>query len=75
MKLTCNIDQRGRRARLLMGVLTDTTGTALLVAGIVLGQRPLIVGGIVCMVAGAFMIFEGIAGWCAVRAMGFKTKL
>ena len=75
MKLTCNIDQRGRRARLVMGILTDTIGTAILVAGIFLRQTPLIVIGVIGMVAGGFMIFESMAGWCVVRAMGFKTKL
>ena len=25
--------------------------------------------------SGAFMTFEGWSGWCAVRAMGFKTPL
>ena len=24
---------------------------------------------------GAFAVFEARAGWCAVRAMGFKTKM
>jgi hypothetical protein len=24
---------------------------------------------------GAFMIFEARAGWCAVRALGFKTRI
>jgi len=33
-----------------------------------------IVAGAAVTVAGLFMIFEGIKGWCAVRAMGFKTK-
>jgi len=75
MKLTCNIDQRGRRARLVMGILTDTIGTAILVAGIVLRQTPLIVLGVIGMAAGGFMIFESMAGWCVVRALGFKTKL
>ena len=33
MKLACNIDQRGRRARLIGGIIADTGDTALLVAG------------------------------------------
>jgi hypothetical protein len=28
-----------------------------------------------CLVAGAFGIFEARAGWCAVRAMGIKTRM
>jgi len=27
------------------------------------------------MLGGAFMIFEGVNGWCVVRAMGFKTPI
>lgn len=30
--------------------------------------------GILALV-GLFMIFEGIVGWCAIRAMGFKTRI
>jgi hypothetical protein len=25
--------------------------------------------------AGAFSVFEARAGWCALRAMGFRTKI
>jgi uncharacterized membrane protein len=75
MSLTCNIDQRGRRARLVTGALVDTVGTALLVAGFVTHDRALLVAGIVVTIAGTFMIFEGAAGWCVVRALGFKTKI
>ena len=75
MKLACNIDQRGRRARLLTGVMVDTVGTALIVAGLVTHNRAMLAAGIVIMVAGALMIFEGAAGWCVVRALGFKTKI
>ncbi len=24
---------------------------------------------------GAFMVFEGVKGWCVMRAMGFKTPM
>lgn len=63
MRLTCNIDQRGSRARLQVGVITDVVGVSLLVAGVALS------------VAGGFMIFEGARGWCALRAFGIKTPL
>jgi hypothetical protein len=75
MGLTCNIDQRGRKARLVSGVIVDVCGSGLLVAGLLTGQMVLIIGGAVVSVAGTFMIFEGAVGWCVVRAMGFKTKL
>jgi hypothetical protein len=30
---------------------------------------------IVLLVSSAFAMFEARAGWCAVRAMGFKTRV
>jgi hypothetical protein len=27
------------------------------------------------IVGGSFMIFEGVMGWCAVRALGFRTPV
>ena len=75
MKLTCNIDQRGRKARLVTGIVVDTCGAGLIVAGILLGDHRLLAGGILCSVAGSFMIFEGARGWCVLRALGVKTKL
>lgn len=35
----------------------------------------LLIGGIAAAGGGAFMLFEGLAGWCAVRAMGFRTPV
>lgn len=76
MPLPCNIDARGKRARLIYGVV-------LLIVGVILA----IVWAwpsetwwawtlsILCTLGGAFAIFEARAGWCAVRAMGFKTPM
>lgn len=75
MKLACNIDQRGRKARLITGAVVDTVGVALIVGGIFTHDIAMIVAGGIASLAGAFMIFEGAAGWCVVRAMGFKTKI
>jgi hypothetical protein len=75
MKLTCNIDQRGRRVRMIGGLMTDSIGTVLLVAGILMERGELIGPGVVLILAGGFMVFEAVAGWCALRALGFKTKL
>ncbi|MCP3903055.1 MAG: hypothetical protein GY715_05400 [Planctomycetes bacterium] len=76
-RMQCNIDARGRAARLAGGIIA-------LVAGIVLaalrgldvlpGVWPWIVAAAL-MAFGAFGIFEARAGWCALRAMGFKTRL
>jgi len=75
--MQCNIEAKGMAVRLKMGIKT-------LVAAAVLGG--LILGGILTstywwylfgtvVFSGAFMIFEARAGWCVIRAMGFKTPL
>ncbi len=68
MKLACNIDKRGRLARLVTGSLVVVGGVALIVA-------EWWAVGLLAIVAGGFAIFEGARGWCALRAMGLKTKL
>jgi len=74
MAFTCNIDRKGR-------LLRAANGFALLLLAILLnwfvwGQQvglPFWIIIITCYVIGAFCIFEGLIGWCALRAMGFKT--
>lgn len=76
MRLTCNIDSRGKLARMIYGI-------ALLFVGILLsffwagrqGEAWRWVIAIACTVSGAFAIFEAWAGWCVVRAMGFRTPM
>ena len=75
MALQCNIDQRGRTFRVVTGAIIDGIGTALIVAGFMKGNWYLLAGGIALSLAGTFAIFEGAAGWCALRAMGIKTRL
>lgn len=76
MPLQCNINSKGRAARLIYGVAVMLAGIATAVfwalpAGTLLAW--IVAGSLV--VAGAFAIFEARAGWCVVRAMGFKTPL
>ncbi|MEI6083385.1 MAG: hypothetical protein WCS70_03695 [Verrucomicrobiota bacterium] len=73
--MQCNIDQRGRTARIVTGAIIDLVGAALLVAGILTGGLELIVAGAVVSGAGMFVIFEGVKGWCVLRAAGIKTPL
>jgi hypothetical protein len=77
VKLTCNIDGRGRKARLVSGAIVDLCGVALIVAGVLAGSSSwaAFAGGILLCVTGSFMIFEGARGWCALRALGIKTPL
>ncbi len=72
--MTCNIDKRGRWVRGVLGIFLlsgaliwhwVSPGADLWVHGL-----HLLTG-----LVGAFMIFEAIVGWCAIRAMGFKTPL
>jgi hypothetical protein len=76
MPLTCNIDARGKVARLIYGLV-------LLVIGVVLifvlalpypSVWPWLIVAF-CLVSGAFAVFEASAGWCVIRAMGFKTRM
>jgi hypothetical protein len=73
--MQCNIDQRGRKARIATGILIDLVGISVLVAGIVFGHVALIIAGVVTSGAGIFVIFEGVKGWCILRALGVKTPL
>lgn len=75
--MTCNIDQRGRKARILAGALIEVPGLVLVVmrsTDMLDGTWPWIVG-VSLIVGGQFMILEGVLGWCALRACGVKTAL
>ena len=75
--LECNLDAKGKAARLLGGIATILG--ALVLAGllatdtVVFGLGWYAVGG--AFLGGAFAIFEARAGWCIVRAIGIKTPL
>ncbi|MBC8105267.1 MAG: hypothetical protein H7Z14_01660 [Anaerolineae bacterium] len=76
MPLQCNIDARGKRVRLINGIVTTLIGVLLLFlwalpSGSAIGWALTIA----CIAGGAFMIFEARAGWCVIRAMGFKTSI
>lgn len=73
--LACNIDPRGRRARLIGGAIVVLCGGALIITGLIAKSKALLVLGIFLDVAGSFMIFEGARGWCALRALGIKTPM
>jgi hypothetical protein len=76
MALQCNIDARGKRARLISGIVMLIV--ALAVAGVWAWPGRSGVGWVVAallLLAGVFSIFQSAVGWCAVRAMGFKTRI
>lgn len=76
MPLTCNIDSRGKAARLIYGILMIAIGVAVaIVWAWPEGRIWQWVVAIGCVLGGAFAVFEARAGWCVVRAMGFKTPM
>jgi hypothetical protein len=76
MPLQCNIDSRGRVARLVYGVVLLLGGVAMLFAwALRTGSALAWVVTALVLIGGAFAVFEARAGWCVVRAMGFKTRL
>ena len=76
MARTCNIDARGKLVRLVYGLVL------LVIAAVLLFVWALPSGSIwgwlvtaACFLSGVFAIYEARAGWCVVRAMGFKTPV
>ena len=74
--LTCNIDAKGKQVRFVMGVaeIAIAIFMALFWARPANDWRPWTITGVLFFF-GAFALFEARAGWCVVRAMGFKTKV
>jgi hypothetical protein len=73
--MKCNIDRRGRAVRIVMGAIVTAAGVALLVmplAGPTWLRWALPVS---LLALGLFQVFEGAVGWCALRAMGVKTRV
>ena len=75
--MECNIDQTGRRVRLIIGMLSLLLGVVLVTlraTGTLTGTWPWIVAA-VAILMGGFAIYEGSVGWCAMRAAGVKTPI
>ena len=75
--MQCNIDAKGKAVRLIYGLLMLAIGAllaGLILANVVTGWYWW-VGVVLLALAGGFGVFEARAGWCAVRAMGFKTPM
>jgi hypothetical protein len=76
MPFACNIDKKGRIARLIYGLTFLAAGGLLALGWALHSASPMrwtVAGG--CAVAGAFGIFEAVRGWCVMRAIGVKTPL
>ena len=75
--MQCNIDAKGKALRLISGLIVSLAGVVLLVLvwlGVTEANWPWITGALL-VAFGGFQVFEGWAGWCIVRAMGFKTRI
>jgi len=75
MTKQCNINSRGKIIRLAGGfvlVLSAGALTVLTALGSIDGVWPWVA--VVSFLAiGAFAVYEGWAGWCAIRAIGVNT--
>ena len=74
MGLQCNLDQRGRSLRIVVGALMEGPGLLLLYlrfVGVLQGEWPWFVGGFL-VTLGWFVIAQGLMGWCAIRALGAR---
>jgi hypothetical protein len=76
LALVCNIDQQGRSVRYRIGAVLSALGLALGLGGSLLagGKWPWFLGAPL-VAAGLFSLFEASRGWCAMRALGFKTRV
>ncbi|MAE60378.1 MAG: hypothetical protein CMJ49_03375 [Planctomycetaceae bacterium] len=75
--MECNIDRPGRTVRMWMGIAMILIAVVCVVlkwTRVWPGVWPWVVGGLLCGV-GLFSVVEGLIGWCAIRAMGFKTRI
>ena len=78
MVLECNIDSKGRVLRLaawLLAIIGGGIAYLILMMDIIPVPESIGTLGVAAMlVGGAFAIFEAKAGWCVVRALGFRTR-
>jgi hypothetical protein len=73
--LSCNIGRSGRLLRIATGALFVFNGIVLYKLNLPDKSIASHALQLFFIVSGLFCIFEGIAGWCALRALGMKTKL
>ena len=72
--MECNIDQKGRLARLYTGIVAIVFGIILSLLTY-LSVLPATIGWLAVagsIFGGAFAIFEARKGWCIVRAVGIR---
>jgi|HubBroStandDraft_6_1064221.scaffolds.fasta_scaffold3846727_1 hypothetical protein len=75
--MQCNIDAKGRRVRIISGMVCSAIAIILAVISYFRFGIFSWLGGIalVLLIGGLFQVFEGMKGWCVVRAVGIKTRI
>jgi hypothetical protein len=76
MALACNIDARGKAARFRIGLVLLALAAVIALSWAVPARSTagfLVTAALA--LAGGFSLFEARAGWCAVRAMGLRTRI
>ncbi|MGC8842252.1 MAG: YgaP family membrane protein [Candidatus Sumerlaeaceae bacterium] len=74
MKFRCNIGLGGRLVRIGVGIVLVADAYLLHRYKMPDDQWWSLALQIVLAAFGAFTIFEGAVGWCAVRALGIRTR-
>lgn len=77
MAFECNIGARGKAVRMKLGIRLVII--SIIIAALTYFEIiPTTLGWLATAASfggGAFTIWEARMGWCAIRAMGFKTKI
>ncbi|MCY2953556.1 MAG: hypothetical protein NTU53_16495 [Planctomycetota bacterium] len=75
MGLSCNIDSRGRRLRLVIGLVCFLVAAAVFYAAWCKDSLGLLITGVIFALGAGLCIWQARAGYCVVRGMGFKTPI
>jgi len=75
--MQCNIDQRGRTARALWGIVMVLLAAGWIAAWLYSGFGGWwsLIGAALLAATGLFSLYEAKKGWCVMRAMGFRTPM
>jgi len=73
--LACNINRKGRWLRAASGTLAIVVACGIVLADSSWSPTLRWAAAAVLALVGAFQIFEAAVGWCAVRAMGYRTPI
>jgi apolipoprotein N-acyltransferase len=74
LALACNIDPYGRTIRYRIGFTLLALGALACALAAYFGSRLGFALGGLLVAGGLFSLFEANRGWCAARALGFRTK-